>query len=63
MQMSTTLEKLSYKRDLEAKWASEFLANGAVTVEMVRLNKEIEKVAQELKEETEQFLLFFDIVL
>jgi hypothetical protein len=34
--MSTTLEKLSYKRDLEAKWASEFLANGAVTVEMVR---------------------------
>jgi hypothetical protein len=44
---------LSYKRDLEAKWASEFLANGAVTVEMVRLNKEIEKVAQELKEETE----------
>ena len=51
--MSTTLEKLSYKRDLEAKWASEFLANGAVTVEMVRLNKEIEKVAQVLKEETE----------
>jgi hypothetical protein len=42
--MSTTLEKLSYKRDLEAEWASEFLANGAVTVEMVRLNKEIEKL-------------------
>ena len=47
------LDKLSQKRDLEAQWASEFLANGSVTLKMVQLNQEIKKIAQELKEETE----------
>jgi hypothetical protein len=47
--MSTALmEKLSQKRNLEAKWASEFIANGSVTVEMVRLSKKIEAITQEL---------------
>lgn len=52
--MSTALmEKLSQKRNLEAKWASEFIANGSVTLEMVNINKKIEKLAQEMKEDSE----------
>ena len=47
--MSTALmEKLSQKGNLEAKWASEFIANGSVTVEMVQLSKKIEAITQEL---------------
>ena len=46
-------EKLNQKRNLEAKWASEFLANGAVTVEMVNISKEVKTVEREIKEEVE----------
>jgi hypothetical protein len=33
---------------LKQKWASEFIANGSVTVEMVQLSKKIEAITQEL---------------
>ena len=51
--MSNLEQKLSQKRNLEAKWASELLANGSVTSEMVQIQKKINEVAQEIKEETE----------
>ena len=47
------LDKLSQKRNLEAQWASEFIANGSVTVKMVELGKKIGQLAQELKEDSE----------
>ena len=40
--------------NLEAKWASELLANGAVTVEMVNVSKEIKNIEREIKEDSEQ---------
>ena len=48
------MEKLNQKRSLEAKWASEFIANGAVTVEMVNISKEVKKLEQEIKEYSEK---------
>ena len=51
--MSSLEQKLNQKRNLEAKWASELLANGSVTIEMVQIQKKINEVAQEIKEETE----------
>jgi hypothetical protein len=48
------MEKLNQKRSLEAKWASEFIANGAVTVEMVNISKEVKKLEQEIKEDSEK---------
>ena len=48
------MEKLNQKRNLEAKWASELLANGAVTVQMVNVSKEIKDLEREIKEDTEQ---------
>ena len=39
---------------LEAQWASELLANGAVTVEMVNISKGIKTVEREIKEVSEQ---------
>jgi len=48
------MEKLNQKRNLEAKWASEFLANGAVTVQMVNISKEIKEVERKIKEDSEQ---------
>jgi len=33
------MERLNHKMKLEAQWASELLANGAVTVEMVNISK------------------------
>ena len=47
------LDKLSQKRNLEAQWASEFIANGSVTVKMVELKRKINQIAQELKEDSE----------
>ena len=47
------IEKLNQKRNLEAKWASEFLANGAVTVEMVNISREVKKLEQELKDDSD----------
>ena len=46
-------EKLNQKRNLEAKWASEFLSNGAVTVEMVNISREVKKLEQELKDDSD----------
>ena len=48
------MEKLNQKRSLEAKWASEFIANGAVTVEMVNVSKKIKGLEQERKEDSEK---------
>ena len=48
------MEKLNQKRSLEAKWASEFIANGAVTVEMDNISKEVKKLEQEIKEDSEK---------
>ena len=48
------MEKLNQKRSLEAKWASEFIANGAVTVEMVNISKEVKNLEQEIKEDSEK---------
>ena len=48
------MEKLNQKRNLEAKWASELLANGAVTVQMVNISREIKDVEREIKEDSEQ---------
>ena len=47
------MEKLNQKRNLEAKWASELLANGEVTVEMAKISKEVKVVEREIKEEVE----------
>ena len=47
------MEKLNQKRNLEAKWASELLSNGSVTVEMVNISKEVKTVEREIKEEVE----------
>ena len=47
------LDKLGQKRNLEAQWASEFIANGSVTVKMDELKKKINQIAQELKEDSE----------
>ena len=47
------ISKLNQKRNLEAQWASKLLANGAVTVEMVNISKEIKEVEREIKEDTE----------
>jgi hypothetical protein len=47
------IEKLNQKRNLEAKWASEFLANGAVTVDMVNISREVKKLEQELKDDSD----------
>jgi len=47
------MEKLNQKMKLEAKWASELLSNGAVTVEMVNISKEVKTVEREIKEEVE----------
>ena len=52
--MSSLEQKLNQKRNLEAKWASELLANGSVTIEMVQIQKKINEVAQDIKEATEQ---------
>lgn len=53
--MSKALEqKLGQKRNLEAQWASKLLSNGAVTVEMVQIQKKINEVAQEIKEDSEK---------
>jgi len=52
--MSHLEQKLSQKRNLEAQWASKFIANGAVTVEMVQIQKKINEVAQEIKEDSER---------
>ena len=52
--MSSLEQKLHPKRNLEAKWASELLANGSVTIEMVQIQKKINEVAQDIKEDTEQ---------
>ena len=61
--MSNLEQKLSQKRNLEAKWASELLANGSVTIEMVQIQKKINEVAQEIKEDSRKrkhrFLLYF----
>ena len=47
------IEKLNQKRNLEAKWASEFIANGAVTVDMVNISREVKKLEQELKDDSD----------
>ena len=47
------MSKLSHKRNLEAQWASELLANGEVTVQMVKISKEVKEVELEIKEVTE----------
>jgi hypothetical protein len=47
------MEKLNQKMKLEAKWASELLSNGAVTVEMAKISKEVKVVEREIKEEVE----------
>ena len=47
------MEKLNQKMKLEAKWASELLSNGAVTVEMVNISKEVKTVEREIKEVVE----------
>ena len=39
MESTALMQKLSQKRNLEAQWASEFIANGSVTLEMVNMNK------------------------
>ena len=52
--MSSLEQKLNQKRNLEAKWASELLANGSVTIEMVQIQRKINEVAQEIKVDTEQ---------
>ena len=52
--MSSLEQKLNQKRNLEANWASELLANGSVTIEMVQIQKKINEVAQDIKEDTEQ---------
>ena len=57
--MSKALEqKLGQKRNLEAQWASKLLSNGAVTVEMVQIQKKINEVAQEIKEDSEKKQIF-----
>ena len=38
---------------LEAKWVSELLSNGVVTVEMVNISKEVKAVEREIKEVVE----------
>lgn len=48
------MEKLNQKRNLEAKWASELIANGSVTVSMVNTSKEIKDLEREIKEDSEQ---------
>jgi len=47
------IEKLNQKMKLEAKWASELLSNGSVTVEMVNISKEVKTVEREIKEVVE----------
>jgi hypothetical protein len=42
------LDLLNKKRALEAKWASEFLANYQVTLGMIHLSKEIKSIEQEM---------------
>ena len=51
---NTLISKLNHKQNLEAQWASKLLANGTVTVSMVKISKEIKDVEREIKEETEQ---------
>ena len=51
------MEKLNQKRNLEAKWASEFLGNGAVTVQMLNISREIKKIEQQIKEDSEHSLV------
>ena len=48
------MEKLNQKRSLEAKWASDLIANGTVTVSMVNTSKEIKDLEREIKEDSEQ---------
>jgi hypothetical protein len=48
------ISKLNHKQNLEAQWASKLLANGEVTVSMVKISKEIKDVEREIKEVTEQ---------
>ena len=52
--MSHLEQKLSQKRNLEAQWASKLLANGSVTIEMVQIQRKINEVAQEIKEDSEK---------
>jgi len=56
------MEKLSQKRNLEAKWASEYIANGSVTVEMVQLSKKIEAITQELIDKSNEKEKFFVVL-
>jgi len=48
------MEKLNQKRSLEAKWASDLIANGTVTVSMVNTSKEIKDLEREIKKDSEQ---------
>ena len=52
--MSHLEQKLNQKRNLEAQWASKLLANGSVTIEMVQIQRKINEVAQEIKEDSEK---------
>ena len=52
--MSHLEQKLNQKRNLEAQWASKLLANGSVTIEMVQIQRKINEVAQEIKEDSER---------
>ena len=51
---NTLISKLNHKQNLEAQWASKLLANGTVTVSMVKISKEIKDVEREIIEVTEQ---------
>ena len=43
---NTLISKLNHKQNLEAQWASKLLANGTVTVSMVKISKEIKDIVE-----------------
>lgn len=45
---------LAQKQKLEAEWASEYLANGAISLECVRLKEEIKNVERQMREKDDK---------
>lgn len=45
---------LAQKVKLEAEWASEYLANGSISLKCVRLKEQIKDVERQMREEDEK---------
>ena len=48
--MRNSHHRLAQKQKLEAEWASEYLANGAISLNCVRLKEQIKDVERQMRD-------------